>query len=1219
MVIIKKFLHTQRQVVKGKKAFVSVLAIVLSLLITISVVFVAIPAVSAKGESAFQDNECIFIDCRLNDGSYWDKDGAQIRVFTYYNNSDDENFCHEFEENFANDGWFTGQNVLQKGILADKFCDHVYRFRIPSDKLSHVRVVRANGNSTEKWNLSQYYMWDKDRDKTAGSKSNCIKITYWGNNGYSPAQWTCFSPTNNASYNSKTAVPDSTITGNSNLYPIDATFYDYYNDDEIQKGWQNINYESNHARVHFTKNNQWYWWAGYWEPFQYLNKKIASHDSGVNYPLYFGNFYGKSDGYTGEGASNLKNFNNKANNSNNIGGTHKSVAGLTGGTLDSDGDIVYATNNGYNSTTKVPFFDSSFLSSNKVGSVVNSKFPMRKETTNGVTTYYFDSTSGKDNVWLNNLNTNNPTVSYASNSKRANDSLYSYSNRETSGYGFFPFDGNRSGDIDAKNYGFGMRVDVKFNLGADSSDTIGQIKGTNGYVDQVFNFTGDDDVWVYVDGKLILDLGGDHKKASGTINFHSRTVSVDTGHTFNNATRNTSFSLDNYGDPSAEHTLTMFYVERGMIESNLSFNFNFAPVGNEFIVDKTVNTTNLNTGIQSAVAAADTFTFTQPTAAGKVSSKGTIGSDGKYTLKDGGRISFQDQFTRGQEFTVEETESSPLDYTTTWSAKDLVMNESRGSGSSKTANFSYNTSNTSDFAMTRVQLSYVNTPTVGNVAVTKTVADGTDDDLTREFDGTVTVSLDGGNTYAAYPLTYTSSDDPTQTSYTLSSSGALVSGAKLKHGRTLTFSSLPSGAIVKIEENFDSATAQLYTFTSAEGTGVTQSGNGGYYTVAADSTKTMTITNTPVPPGEIDGTITGTKYLDGYLYTSGTNFEYKLEGVAPFSGDSSDVKDTSSVNYSITATDANGKFTFSGADYGLRYTEPGIYRYVVTEAVRSLTTNHNGKDFEQETNSDATSGVIKYEKFLVVITVSKNTTTNKLEATTASRGYFTQYEDMIAGDDPGYVEPTPKPLTKDDFVITSDNAADIVFYNRQTTGTVTITKTDQENTPVKGVTFALYKIDTVIESVLDEMTSDESRYNYIKDNLTPYKTAVSNDSGEANFGDLPIFEVNASTGRYNYTSYQNYRVIEYSVPAGYNLNKTVPLYENTLEIKFPQKDGSNNWIYDLEFGYINGKMVNPYTGYFSPLALIRNIGFGIIGVALVLGAVYLLRRKKVFAKYKKKH
>lgn len=1084
MVIIKKpTRNTSRQ---GKKTFLGVLAVLLAVLVAVSALVFALPIVSAKGESAFIDNECIFIDCRIGNNDFWDKDGAEIRVFTYYNDSDDANYCHEFEENFQNDNWFTGADVLQKGIKADKFCDHVYRFRIPSDKISHVRVVRTNSGATQKWNLTQYYMWDNQRTKTAGSKSNCIKIKSWGNDGYSPAEWTCFRPSNNASYSSKTANPDSTITGNSNLYTIDATFYDYYNDDEIQKGWRNINYESNHASVHYTKNNNWYWWAGYWEPFQYLNSKIAEHDSSVNYPLYFGNFYGKNDGYTGEGSSNLKNFNNKANNSNNIGGNHKSVAGLTGGTLDSNGNLVYATNAGYNSSTLVPFFDANFLSSNKVGSVVQSKFPMRKETVSGVTTYYFDSTSGKDNVWFNNLNTSNPTVSYAQNSKRAKDSLFSYSNQEASGWGFFPFDGDRTGDIDAKNYGFGMRVDVKFNLGEN-----GKING----VDQKFNFTGDDDVWVYVDNKLILDLGGDHKKASGSINFATLSVTADTGNTFNNATRNTSFTLDNYNDPTAEHTLTMFYVERGMIESNLSFNFNFAPVGNEFIVDKTVNTTNINAGIKSAVAAADTFTFTQPTAAGKTTSTGTtIGSNGVYTLKNGQSISFKDQFTRGQRFTVTESESSPLDYTTTWSAKDLVMNESRGSGSTKEATFTYDTSNSSEFAMTRVQLSYVNTPALGSFSLTKTVQGVTSD--TTDFNGTVEVSLDNGTSWQKYPLAYTIEGN----SYTLTSGGKLATNGRLRHNRTLNFAGIPVGAKVRFTED---ACPSGYS-------GVTTTGN---VTVTA-SGNTIAIVNQKQSGAD---TITVKKTLDGQDYT-GTLFNFELNAMTSGGKSGTTYVSNPATTQVVTTNVSNGEVNFS-----LNFTTPGNYRYSIKETAAG--SSPDGMVYDTRViytgfNVKSDGGALKIDRSTLKFYTNSNFTTETTDVTFKNT---VQYGEIVVNKD--------------------DQAGDPV-YN---TEFAVIKVAAEDKLPTEAQLNALLAMEEP-DLIILPTTAKSGKAQAYFENLPIYQNGddvYDVETGTWNIGD------NYLDGTF---TPQTYLVFEYSPTDGYNTNKTTKLvtfpYESQYAVTF---------------------------------------------------------------------
>lgn len=1178
MVIIKKFLHTQRQKVKSKKAFVSVLAIVLSLLITISVVCFAIPMASAKGESPFQDNECIYIDCRQQIGSkYWDSDGAELRVFTFYNDSDAANFCHEFEEDFQNDNWYTGSNVLQKGIKADYVDNHIYRFRIPSDKLSHVRIARTDGGANNKWNLSPY-MWDNQRSKTAGSKHNCIKITGWDN----AASWTTYTPTNNASYNSKTAQPDTSITGNSNLYPIDATFYDYYNDDEIQKNWQNINYESNHASVHYTKNNNWYWWAGYWEPFSYLNNKIAAQaGSDVNYPLYFGNFYGKGDGYTGEGASNLKKFNNQANNSNNIGGNHKSVSGLTGGTLDSNGNLVYATNAGYNSSTLVPFFDSGFLSSNKVGSVVDSKFPMRKVVSNGITTYKFDSTGGTDNVWLNNVTGSSPTVSYGSGtSYGSKDSLYSYSDREASGYGFFPFDSTRGTTAEAKNYGFGMRVDVDFNLGSEEGH-LGQLKGTNGsYVDQIFSFTGDDDVWVYVDGKLILDLGGDHKKTTGSINFHTGTVTADTGVTFNSATRNTSFTLD--GDPTAEHTLTMFYVERGMIESNLSFEFNFAPVANQLITEKKVNTTELNAGIKNAYALtnADKFDFTSSQLNGKTytyahtNASGTrTGADytvsnSKFNLRDKDTATFNDQLTVGQ--TVNVSESFPSDNAltynkTSWIVVDtndndsVVAQSSTSTAQSLNSSFTFKTNKTGQFDPTKLKLTYTNTPAKANAVISKNVVDSNGNDVTdtKSFPATVYLSFDKGATYNTYPLTYTVTG---ATASSTMSNGQVT----LQEGKDITIPNLPVGTYVKVVE--------------------TASGLGGYTNTSGDVVMTVTangasttITNKQPAPGETTQTISGTKTLDGQPY-NGSLFYYQLKGLK-LSGDVANAKDTSSVSKTVRST-TNGSFTFGS----ITYSEAGVYRYYVYEDLSNLQNldNANGTTY----HSDIYQNTNKGPNYLVTITVTQNPTTFALSAS-----------------DPVVVATNKSisSLTPADF---SGTSVPLRFENKTRPCSVTIDKSNQAGEKVQDVTFALYKLSEDDAEEL-ETYSDSDKYDYIAANGTLVAEDQTNENGVVEFENLKIYEDGYASS--SAPKYQNYALIETGGNADYRINKvpqifTFPTYDNNAqELK-----------YDYTFSYENGMIKNPYTAG-NGMMVFRTIGLSIIGLALLTLAGFVLYRKRKFS------
>lgn len=1183
MVIINNLMAKWFRQEKSKRPFVKVLGIVLTTLIVLSSVFIAIPTASAKGESPFVDCEEIYIDMRSFTG--WTDSSASFRVFTFYNDSDDEHYCHEFAGNFDNDGWYEGSNVLQAGIQAVKFCNNVYSFRIPANNLSHLRIVRTNNGSTQKWNLSPF-MWDNQRSKySVGGKSystqNCIKITGWDNS----ASWSTFTPTNNASFTTATAAPDSTITGNSNLYTIDATFYDYYTDDEVQNGWKNIRYQSGHS---------------YWEPYQYLNSKIASASSGITYPLYFGNFFDKEDGFKGEGSSNMVNFSNWVNNSSRLGGTHKSIVGLTGTELV-NGNLMYATSSGGTSNVTVPIFDESFLSSNKVGSVVNTKFPMRKVTSNGVTTYKFDS-GANDNVWIS---ADNSTISYGNTTASgAKDALYYYSApQQNSGYGFFPFDYNRGSSAEAYNFGFGMRVDVPFNLGGDEGH-YGQIKGTDGtYVDQKFTFTGDDDVWVYIDGKLVLDLGGDHQKASGSINFAggrgTGTVSVTTGsNTLNSATRNTSFSITN-DDPTVEHTLTMFYVERGMVESNLSFDFNFAPIGNELIVDKTVNTANLNnsTSFRNAVAAADTFSFNQPTANGKESTKGTI-SNSTYTLKNAESISFKDQFEVPTDMTVTESYGGYLNYSTTWKAVDLVLkgkgvSESSytiGSGSGKSSSFTYQTlDDSSEFAMTRVQLSYVNTPQVGSFSVEKKMdSAGADADYSSEsFPMTIYLQFSSGSQPAAYTLY----DD----NNVAHNNGRVT----LVPDQKISFSGIPTGTRVYVVEDSDANYTVSYNFTRTNPY------------IVGSSSGDITVTNTPVNPDAATGKVEGEKTLDGKPYT-GDMFKFVLEGVPRFDGDAANVKDTSATELNTT-TVTNGKFSFGD----LTFEQAGVYRYHVYEDMDYLT--DMGQSFDTDFYNFNTD-------FLVSFTVRE--VDHALVVDDPVYYSYSRYEEMVA--EPGASgEPVEHTMTKDDF--DPDKVVEkIEFNNWLNVGNITVEKENQKGDKVQGVTFVVYKVDEDMELILDGGLSDSQKYDRLlmqirlSDEDLEVGRGTTGTDGVANISDIPIYQdgfvktttaggVNGLTvNSSDFTGYQKYVLLEIESDGteGYSLNKTV---SDRQVFSFPISGQ-----YDFTFSYINNQLKNPSTAG-SGMTIFKIIGLVLAGLSVLALGGYVLYTKKYAKRKTAKH
>lgn len=219
------------------------------------------------------------------------------------------------------------------------------------------------------------------------------------------------------------------------------------------------------------------------------------------------------------------------------------------------------------------------------------------DTTYEQHTYYeYDSTNGKDNAYITNISKSDKTaqLNYYNNSNK----VYSANNAA----GFFPFDYNdynshtstdsTGGDV-AHDLGFGMKLEIPFTLEAGGQFSDG--------IHQVFEFSGDDDLWVFVDDHLVLDLGGAHARTEGTIDFATRTVTATNTEGVTNgasaSTRNTSFSswFDN-SDADAIHTMKIYYMERGMFDSNLKFGFSFHAIPNQLKTEKKVRTANINQG-----------------------------------------------------------------------------------------------------------------------------------------------------------------------------------------------------------------------------------------------------------------------------------------------------------------------------------------------------------------------------------------------------------------------------------------------------------------------------------------------------------------------------------------------------------------------------------------------------------------------------------------------
>ena len=210
-----------------------------------------------------------------------------------------------------------------------------------------------------------------------------------------------------------------------------------------------------------------------------------------------------------------------------------------------------------------------------------------------------------------------------------------YNNGTNDTYGFFPFNKSVGSDNASQyNYGFGAKLQFDFTLTNDGMVQVGDKPEDK--VPIKFFFSGDDDVWVYIDGQLVLDVGGAHGKASGLLEFGDNgkentvtpyvssnkaggatyTTNVDKSVYFNGKEvkfekMGTILGKDGNAFTLAKgttHTLTMYYMERGMWESNMAVAFNF-PDHNELQVEKRVDVSDVNPLFKNSFLNQKIFTF----------------------------------------------------------------------------------------------------------------------------------------------------------------------------------------------------------------------------------------------------------------------------------------------------------------------------------------------------------------------------------------------------------------------------------------------------------------------------------------------------------------------------------------------------------------------------------------------------------------------------------
>lgn len=461
-------------------------------------------------------------------------------------------------------------------------------------------------------------------------------------------------------------IADAKFTEDPNTKYVTSTLYDYYTDYELN-GKNRDNYKDNDNKASHRN------WVTFREFDQALSDYYSNSGTTVPYPMYTGQFQPDAVGADGKewgirfseiadklnlyGYTDKKRFMAVNNSTSNIKGEglgkdetklyNETFQGLAGPELKNGEPIMNGTN------LAMPFFNEEFLQGEnskkaKLGNVYKEvSFPFTQDevfkesdATNanekGVKYWYFDS--DKTTLYLKNdpdnggyfLQKQNALESKSKNLKSDSTpvEVKNEKGEPVYTYGFFPFNSGASeNQASTYNYGLGAKLQFQFTLTSD-----GTVKDdNNNNIPIKFFFSGDDDVWVYIDGELALDVGGDHGKASGLLEFgadengnnnytsYVSDIKESNNTVYNPGANKTVTYLGNkitfkYESKQTttlkpgKHTLTMYYMERGMWESNMAVAFNF-PDNNELQVQKIVDTTDVNDWFKSCFDTPDLFAF----------------------------------------------------------------------------------------------------------------------------------------------------------------------------------------------------------------------------------------------------------------------------------------------------------------------------------------------------------------------------------------------------------------------------------------------------------------------------------------------------------------------------------------------------------------------------------------------------------------------------------
>lgn len=914
-----------------KKFKKRLLGIILTILMVVSVIPVQqVQPVKAAAGDTIPAGTTIYL--RPNAATTWISDGAVMAFKTSANNKQSEI------------------------VVMTEMDDGLTWYGTTTADATNIDFLRLDPSDRHEWN---------EAGRWPGLESGKNLYTFASTTGLTPTgMWTTYS---------------STGSETPSYFYVNASLVDYFNNGRVEQPENKFYNEGNltgPTNAPYSQLNQWISnLQGY-----ALNGVDSKDNVNAPVPLYFGDLL-----HANQAGGNLTWYWQGANVAfgPNKETASKDVAqGIVGKNLD-DGNLITSYTNENGDPVKVPFFnEDAYPNQSKYMRFYNNlQFPFTKTTNDkGVSTYSFDSAKN--------------TVYYDYDNKKIvrKDDLKIHDASKDNSIGYFPFN-STDPDQSAKdnlNYGFGTQFTIPFTV----TETGKNVDGTS----MTFKFTGDDDVWVYIDGALVLDMGGAHCKAEGEINFATQMATITTGTSdaklgnqptaggrvaakdngmrtvdFKNITVKKSdgskVSLADYMKESGKvHELKMYYMERGMWDSNMSISYSFVPLPSGLTLSKTLDTKDVNAGLKNAVQGLDNFDFNIQTRNLKAREANYSDVDNLgYTLYDYNDNTYPGQVAKNSTATFSSsyyasefidttdkdnssafyagtgfkiTESIPKDTIlqydenkTSWGVYDSVTSrEAIKNQKGTVATFDMGDANSSEMDVVNRYVNFVNTPKVGSLSVEKIYNGTAPKDKTFGF--TVMVDLTGHDYYDPYELEYTGS----QTGIT-DKNGHFT----LKAGETITFAGIPAGATYKVVEDKPDA-GDTWEQDTAKCTKLTG-------TIVANTTSAAVVTNK-----------TKTTPKNYVIYAeAGKTVTYAPDGVtitdltAPITGD----KDiTTNVN-----KDRKGEFTptSSNKKYDVNYegttTDKGNFAGKITVLTYEATNKVYVFDYGLESNiADTTTG-----------------------------------------------------------------------------------------------------------------------------------------------------------------------------------------------------------------------------------------------------------------------